>query len=275
MLAGAVVGVLILAGLGVGAWLAQRPLLYLAGGTVPADPPPGVSPVPLATADGLELDAWWVPAASPRAAAIVLPGNAGTRADREPLARLLTDLGVSVLLVDYRGFADNPGRPSEAGLRADARAARDWLDQRTSAPVIYIGESLGAAVAVGLATERPPAGLVLRSPFPSLAQAAAAAYGLPAVPELVLRDRYPVAEQIATLDDVAIVVLAGAQDEIVPPRLSAQVAAAAGVQPRVVERAGHNDPLWLDSPAVRQAVEDVLPTAPGRVTARPGPHPGP
>lgn len=264
MLAGVAVGVLIVAALGVGAWLAQRPLLYLGGGTVPADAPPGVQPVALTTADGLELGAWWVPAESPRATAIVLPGNAGTRADREPLARLLTDLGVSALVVDYRGFAGNPGRPSEAGLRADARAARDWLDRHPSLPVLYIGESLGAAVAAGLASERPPAGLVLRSPFPSLADAAAAAYGLPAVPGLVLRDDYPVAEQIAALDDdVAVVVLAGAQDEIVPPRLSAQVAAAAGVEPRVVAGAGHNDPRWLDGPPVRQAIEDVLIRAAG------------
>lgn len=255
--------VAIVAGLGVTAWLAQRPLLYLGGGTVPADAPRGVEPVTLATDDGLELDAWWVPAESPRAAALVLPGNAGTRADREPLARMLTDLGVSTLLVDYRGFADNPGRPTEAGLRADARAARDWLDQRGPSPVVYIGESLGGAVATGLATERPPAGLVLRSPFPSLAEAAAAAYGLPTVPELVLRDRYPVAEQIATLDDVAVAVLAGGEDGIVPPPLSARVAAAGGVELRLVDGAGHNDPRWLDGPAMREAVEDVLIRAAG------------
>lgn len=255
------VAVMIVAGFGVAAWLAQRPLLYLGGGTVPAEAPPAVDPVTLVTDDGLELNAWWVPAESPRAAALVLPGNAGTRADREPLARMLSDLGVSTLLVDYRGFADNPGRPSESGLRADARAARDWLDQRGPSPVLYIGESLGGAVATGLATERPPAGLILRSPFPSLAEAAAAAYGLPAVPELVLRDRYPVAEQIATLDGVAVAVLIASEDEIVPPSLSARVAAAAGVEPRIVDGAGHNDRLWLDGSAMREAVEDMLSAA--------------
>lgn len=263
MLAGAAAATLLVVALGAGARLAQRPLLYLGGGTVPAEAPPGVRPATLTTADGLELGAWWVPAESPRATAIVLPGNAGTRADRRPLARLLTELGVSALLVDYRGFADNPGRPSEPGLRADARAARGWLDRHSSTPVIYIGESLGAAVAAGLATERPPAGLVLRSPFPSLADAAAAAYGLPGVPRLLLREEYPVAEHVAALDDdVAVIVLAGAQDEIVPPRLSAQVAAAAGVEPRVVAGAGHNDPLWLDSLPMRQAIEEVLAAAP-------------
>lgn len=247
--------------LGVAVWLLQRPLLYLAGGAVPSQPPVGMQAATLTTDDGVDLGAWWAPADGACATAIVLPGNAGTRALREPTARMLNDLGVSALLVDYRGYADNPGRPSESGLRADARAARAWLDARgvDDEEVVYLGESLGAAVATGLASERPPAALILRSPFPSLAEAAAAAYGLPAVPPLVLRDRYPVADQVAALSDqVAVAVVAGADDRIVPARLSAAVAEAAGVEARMVASAGHNDPLWLDSPEMREVVTTVL-----------------
>lgn len=250
--------------LAAGVWLVQRPLLYLGGGAVPAEAPPGIEEVTLPTEDGLELGAWWASAEGARAAAIVLPGNAGTRADREPLARLLTELGVSALLVDYRGYGGNPGRPGEPGLRRDARAARAWLAERgwDGDRLVYVGESLGAAVAAGLASERPPAALVLRSPFPSLAEAAAAAYGLPAVPSFLLRDRYPVAEQVAALDDgVVVAVLAGSDDAIVPPRLSATVAEAAGVEPRVVEGADHNDPLWLDGEVVRETLAEVLAAA--------------
>lgn len=257
-----VVGLLVIgAVLGVAVWLLQRPLLYLAGGSVPSEPPAGVEAVTLTTDDSLDLGAWWVPADEPCATAIVLPGNAGTRALREPTARMLNDLGVSTLLVDYRGYADNPGTPSESGLRADARAARAWLDERgiDDEKMVYLGESLGAAVAAGLASERPPAALILRSPFPSLAEAAAAAYGLPAVPPLVLRDRYPTADQVAELsDEVAVAVVAGANDRIVPARLSAAVAEAAGVEARTIESVGHNDPLWLDSPEMREVVTTVL-----------------
>lgn len=262
LLAVLVVGLLAVgAVLGVAVWLLQRPLLYLAGGSVPSQPPAGMQAATLTTDDGLDLGAWWAPADEACATAIVLPGNAGTRALREPTARMLNDLGVSALLVDYRGYADNPGTPSESGLRADARAARAWLDARgvDDEEVVYLGESLGAAVAAGLATERPPAALILRSPFPSLAEAAAAAYGLPAVPPLVLRDRYPVADQVAALSDqVAVAVAAGADDRIVPARLSAAVAEAAGVEARMVASAGHNDPLWLDSPEMREVATAVL-----------------
>lgn len=264
------VALLVAAGLvvGVGAlvWAVQRPMLYLAGGTVPSSPPEGIDPVTFTTDDGLVLEAWWLPAAEPRAAALAFPGNAGTRAQREPLARMLADAGVSTLLVEYRGYADNPGRPSEPGLRADARAARSWLDDVSAdgQPVLYVGESLGAAVAAGLASERPPDALLLRSPFPSLADAAAAAYGLPAVPGPILRDRYPVAEHVAELDDVPIAVVAGEDDQIVPPSLSARVAEAAGVSLRMVDGASHNDPAWLDGPGMRQTVEKLLDAATAR-----------
>ncbi len=244
--------------------LLQRPMLYLAGGQEP-QAPPGVEEVTLRTADEHALGAWWVPPeGEPQAAAVVLPGNAGTRANREPLGRLLAQAGIGALLVDYRGYAGNPGRPSEEGLRRDARAARDWLDDRLAddeageVPVLYVGESLGAAVAAGLAHDAPPDGLLLRSPFPSLARAAAAAYGLPAVPAWLLPDRYPVAEQVAALDDdVVVEVLAGGEDRIVPPELSQEVAEAAAVDLVVLDDAGHNDPRWLDGALLEQRVRAV------------------
>lgn len=241
------------------AWLAQRPLLYVAGGQAPERAPAGIEEITLSTADGLTLAAWWVPAQQPAAgAAIVLPGNAGTRADREPLGRLLVERGFGALLVDYRGYAGNPGRPTEAGLLRDALAAQDWLAQERGVraeDTVYVGESLGAAVAAALAAERPPAGLLLRSPFPSLAAAAAAAYGLPWVPAVLLRDRYAVAEQVASLDGVPVEVLAGEDDEVVPPQLSREVARAAGARAHVVDGAGHNDPRWLDGPELRASVD--------------------
>lgn len=259
------VGLVVLAGLVVAlgglVMLLQRPMLYLASGTEPSAPA-DVEEVTLRTEDDLALGAWWVPPQGElQAAAIVLPGNAGTRAHREPLGRLLAEAGIGALLVDYRGYAGNPGRPNEDGLRRDARAARDWLEAREDgrdAPVLYLGESLGAAVAAGLATDQPPDGLLLRSPFPSLARAAAAAYGLPGVPAWLLPDRYPVAAQIAGLDDdVAVRVLAGEQDRIVPAELSGEVAEAAGADLVVLDDAGHNDPRWLDGALLEDTVIEL------------------
>lgn len=128
---------------------------------------------------------------------MVLPGNAGNRAGRVPLATALRRLGLSVLLVDYRGYGANPGTPSQDGLLADARAAADWLTAREDVDdVVYLGESLGAAEAAGLARERTPAALVLRSPFTSLVDMARTRYG--PVPRWLLRDLAPIASRWAT-----------------------------------------------------------------------------
>src|SRR3990170_2495575 len=127
------------------------------------------------TDDGLRLGAWFVPAADgasePGPAVLVCNGNAGYRAHRLPLAQALAERGYHVLLFDYRGYAGNPGSPTEDGLRADARAAARALADRPEVDpdrVAYFGESLGASVCGGLATEVPPAALILRSPFPSV-----------------------------------------------------------------------------------------------------------
>ena len=88
---------------------------------------------------------------------LVAKGNAGHRGLRAPLAAALARRGLGVLLFAYRGYAGNPGSPSEIGLAADARAARAFLvDEAGVSPeaLIYYGESLGAGVVVGLAEEQ-------------------------------------------------------------------------------------------------------------------------
>lgn len=230
-------------------WALQRRLIYYPAGPPPpaAEVLPGARDVTLSTSDGLELGAWYLPGADRRVAVVVLPGNAGNRAARAPLARRLADGGPSVLLVDYRGYGGNPGSPHEAGLLADARAAVAWVTDRPDVEqVVYLGESIGAAVAVAVAGDRPPAAMVLRSPFTSLPDVARVHYGL--LPDWVLRDRYPVESRIGAVD-APVLVVAGAGDEIVPVGLSRRVHEAAREPKRlvVVPGAGHNDPLLASS----------------------------
>ena len=165
-------------------WFFQRRLIYLPFG-VPrmsaATVFEGGADVRLRTEDGLQLTAWWAPAIGSARGVTVLvaPGNAGSRALRVPLARALTGRGFNVLLVEYRGYGGNPGTPTEDGLAADVRAAYRYLtEDRGVNPhrLVLFGESLGGAVLTRLATERPVGGLVLRSPFTSLADAGARAY---------------------------------------------------------------------------------------------------
>ena len=84
--------------------------------------------VSFTTEDGLRLSAWFLPGSSEASPSVlVLPGNGGNRADRAALASALAAHDYGVLLCDYRGYGGNPGRPSEEGLAADARAAHAWL----------------------------------------------------------------------------------------------------------------------------------------------------
>lgn len=127
-------------------------------------------------ADGVRLHGWWVPG---RRAETILwfHGNAGNISHRLENLRLLHDaVGPSVLLMDYRGYGRSTGRPSESGLYADGRGALAYLRSRPEVDrerVVYLGQSLGSAVAVELATQRSPLGLILETPFTSAREMAA------------------------------------------------------------------------------------------------------
>jgi hypothetical protein len=243
-------------------WFGQRRLIYFPDS---ASPPPAATQVPgardvsLATADGLILGAWLVPPAAHALdmVVLVLPGNAGSRADRAPLAVALARAGFTVLLVDYRGYGGNPGRPDEAGLAMDAQAALSYLESVegfSRSQIIYFGESLGAAVATRLAVTAPASALVLRSPFVDLA--AVGRYHYPWLPVgPLLRDRFPVAELVGEVT-VPCVVIYGGADSIVPPQQSIAVAQRAGgpAATVVVTGADHNDRVLLDGAQIIDAV---------------------
>jgi fermentation-respiration switch protein FrsA (DUF1100 family) len=237
-------------------YLTQRSMLYFPDSAGPSSalPPGGAEALELETADGLRLGAWFLPATvgsieGPGPAVLVFNGNAGDRSHRLPLAVALAERGYAVLLFDYRGYAGNAGSPSEEGLRADARAAAEALATRPEVDperIAYFGESLGAAVAGGLATERPPAALVLRSPPPSIAEMGRHHYPYLPIIDALLMDRYPLVEQIGNVQ-APLLVIVTETDEIVPARMSRRVFEAAGEPKRqvTVNAAHHNDPALL------------------------------
>ena len=245
------------------AWGFQRRLIYLPYGSpdVPAGAVlDGGVDVRLHTEDGLDLTAWWVPAIGSARGATVLvaPGNAGSRALRVPLARGLAAAGFEVLLVEYRGYGGNPGSPTEDGLAADVRAAYQYLVEERgvdSGRLVLFGESLGGAVLTRLATERPVGGLVLRSPFTSLADVGERVYPILPVRALLL-DRFPLLDHLRSVR-VPVAVVAGGADEVVPVEQSRAVAAAVGASYVELPGARHNDAILVSGPAVVAAVADV------------------
>jgi fermentation-respiration switch protein FrsA (DUF1100 family) len=253
---------LVLLGVFIGViWAFQRRLIYLPttgpvaeAGTVIAS----ARDVELETSDGLVLGAWLVrPPGPPNDfTVLVANGNAGDRSLRAPLAQALAEEGFVVLLFDYRGYGDNPGSPSEDGLALDVRAAYRFLievEHVEPRRIIFFGESLGSAVVTELATEHPPGGLLLRSPFTDLAAVGRVHY--PFLPvSLLLRDRFPVVDHISRVE-VPTTVVYGTHDSIVPSEQSRSVAEAAAGPTKVVPvGADHNDPALLDGPELIAAV---------------------
>jgi len=263
------------------AWTFQRKFIYFP--TTTSVPPSsdyleGAEEVTFGTEDGIRLAGWFV-AASPGAlrreaaptrdadgaagrgsfaTVLVFNGNGGDRSYRAPLAEELAQGGYNVLLFDYRGYGGAPGSPSEKGLGLDARAARAYLDGRGDvdpARVAYYGESLGCALALRLAIERPPAAIILRSPFTSMADVGRSHYPFLPVRSL-LKDRYASIDIIGRLS-APLLVIAGDRDSIVPAEQSRRLFEAAP-EPRrfvLIKGADHND---LELLAGEQLMGEVL-----------------
>jgi fermentation-respiration switch protein FrsA (DUF1100 family) len=241
------IAALIYVGLVAVLFVAQRSLIYHPSDVRPdpvASGVPEMKPVDIVTADGLTLLAWWHPPQRADVPVVLyLHGNAGTLGHRGARVRPYLDRGWGVLLLAWRGFSGNEGRPTEDGLYADGRAAIAFLDRNEIAPdhVVLYGESLGSGIAVQLAVERTPRAIVLEAPFSSLPDAAAAHYPIFPV-HWIVRDRYDSAAKIGAVK-APVLIVHGERDTVVPVARGRKLLAAAGTRGEGVflPEAGHND----------------------------------
>lgn len=261
-----------------GLFLLQKRLLYIPGG------PPTITPADyglpyddlfLTTSDGVRIHAWWIPAGDQRGAVLVAHGNAGNIGYRLPIAWAFHNMGLGVLLFDYRGYGRSEGSPSEEGTYRDAEAAWDWLRNHHFPPerIIGYGESIGGAVIIELAHRRKLAAIITEGTLTSVPDLGAEIYWWLPV-RLLSRYRYNARHRIASLH-IPVLIIHSPDDEIVPFRHAERLFAAAN-QPKHFLRTtgGHNDGGFLTRreyiDAVREFIDTVLPPAP---TTRNAPAP--
>jgi fermentation-respiration switch protein FrsA (DUF1100 family) len=237
----------------------QRSLMYFPDTqrTPPADAGlRDTEEVVLDTADGEKVVVWHLPPRGNRPVILYLHGNAGSLALRADRFRALTGDGTGLVALSYRGYGGSTGRPTEAGLIADATAAYEFAAARYSAErIVLFGESLGTGVAIALASEHKVGRVILQAPFTSAADIGAAAY--PFLPvRLLMKDQFRSDERIAKVK-APLLILHGAFDRVVPLALGERLLALANEPKRLVRfpRGGHND---LDSQGAQAVVREFL-----------------
>jgi fermentation-respiration switch protein FrsA (DUF1100 family) len=210
-----------------GMYVFQRRLLYHPDRS--ASPvPPGFSEVWLTSEDGLRLNAWFAPSKSGVATVLYLHGNAGNLGATAGRLQAYLDAGFGVLGIDWRGYGQSEGEPSEAGLYADGRAALAFLKEQSipSSRVVLHGESLGSGVATLLATQESVAGLILEAPYLSVAEAAQ--YHYPYLPaRWLVKDRFDNRSRVSRIS-APILILHGEADNTVPVSHGRALLALAG-----------------------------------------------
>jgi len=200
--------------------------------------------------DGVKLHGWWirrVGSGDDDPVLLFFHGNAGNLSHRaELLFELAIRVPARVFVVGYRGYGRSEGRPSEDGLYRDARAAWRHLTGEGGLPpdrIVIFGKSLGGAVAIDLATEVDPGGLIVESSFTSIPDMAGKHY--PFVPKFMVRTRMNSLAKITTISCPKLFIHSKA-DRVVPYALGRKLYEAAP-EPKSFHEvfgAGHNE-TWL------------------------------
>jgi fermentation-respiration switch protein FrsA (DUF1100 family) len=209
----------------------------------PADAGLSYESVRIRTDDHLALDAWFVPAREQHAVLLYFHGNAGNISHRLEALVQFHQLGLSTLIIDYRGYGKSEGKPTESGTYLDARAAWKYLTVDRLIPpdqIVLLGRSLGGAIAARLASEVTPRALVIESTFTSIPDRGAELY--PYFPvRLLARFHYDTINMLPRIR-CPILIVHSPEDEIVPFNHSQHLFDAAPQPKEFLQiQGGHND----------------------------------
>nr|WP_210269954.1 alpha/beta hydrolase [Hyphomicrobium methylovorum] len=244
-------------------YLAQRHFIYFPDPTRTAPAAaglPSVSEEILQTPDGESIVAWYAAAQPGQPTLLYFHGNGGALELRNERIRKYLNRGRGMFMMSYRGFSGSTGSPSERANIADAKLAYDALVRKGIRPedIIIYGESLGTGVAVQVASEKPVGGVILDSPFTSIAERAQQLY--PWLPVgLLLQDRYDSIRYIGSVH-APLLIVHGDADEVVPVDMGRRLFAAANEpkQLEIIRGAGHDNHSEFGSFARIDAWVDAL-----------------
>jgi fermentation-respiration switch protein FrsA (DUF1100 family) len=217
--------------------------------------------------DGVRLHGAYCPVERARGLIMWCHGNGGNLSYGLDVAGDFRKLGVSVFLFDYRGYGRSEGSPNSKGILLDAEAAYRYVTKDLNVPpsgLVLLGESLGGAPAIYLASRHESAALITQSTFTSMRDMAGAVF--PFLPWL----RFFVRTEFPNLDNIARVhvpklLIHSRTDEVVPFWMGQKLYAAAP-QPKefwVIEQGGHNATLGTDGymNRIRTFLDHVLPAS--------------
>jgi fermentation-respiration switch protein FrsA (DUF1100 family) len=197
--------------------------------------------------DNIRLNGWFIPAENARRTILFLHGNAGNLSHRLEKITILNKLGVNIFIIDYRGYGRSQGKPDEAGIYLDARAAYDYLlKERKVAPeqIILYGESLGNAVVIDLAAEKKVGGVIIESGFSRGRDVVKSVYWF--VPNFFFSNAFDSLSKIKKVSGPKLFIHSR-NDEIVPLRLAQKLYAAADGPKEFVEIIGSHNTAYMDS----------------------------
>ncbi|NIV18470.1 MAG: alpha/beta fold hydrolase [Woeseiaceae bacterium] len=216
--------------------------------------------VRLETADGVSLHGWYVHVPESRGTVLFLHGNAGNISHRLDSIAIFRDLGFDVFIIDYRGYGQSEGKPSEEGTYRDAEAAWQYLvDERSDDParIVIFGRSIGGGVAAWLAARHRAAALILESSFTSAIDMAAHLYPFMPV-RLISRLKYPVVDYVAGVE-CPVLIVHSRDDEIIPFFMGKALYEAAPTPKTFLElRGDHNMGFLLSLDRYREGLETFI-----------------
>jgi fermentation-respiration switch protein FrsA (DUF1100 family) len=212
-------------------------------GASPSDIGLDYEDVSLTTSDNERLHGWYIPAADARGVLLFFHGNAGNISHRLDSIKIFHELGLDVLIIDYRGYGQSTGKTTEQGTYLDAQAAWDYLTNSRRVPagrIIVFGRSLGGAIGAWLGAQHTPAAVIIESSFSSGVDMARRIY--PFLPvRLITRLQYPVVDYAAQLD-CPVLVVHSRHDEIIPFTMGQAIYAAVKQKKKFLElRGDHNN----------------------------------